>query len=86
MQYGDNLRALADGRGHALDRARAYVTNGKNPAPAGLQRIAALVAVSAGQYEALRVQRDARSRQPLRVRVRSDEQEQVRNGFAHVLA
>src|SRR5262245_430906 len=86
MQRCYHLRALADGCGDALDRARAHVPNRKNPVPAGLQRIAGFIAVSPGQYEALRVQCDARSRQPAGVRICSDEQKQVLNGPAHVLS
>ena len=59
MQRYYDLRALSHGRSDALDRSSAYVTDGKNPAPAGFQRVAALIAVSTGQHEALRVQCDA---------------------------
>ena len=52
MQRRYDLRALSNGRSDALDRTRAYVANGKNAAPAGLQRVAALAAVPAGQDEA----------------------------------
>src|SRR5262249_40863211 len=86
MQRCDHLRALADGRGHALDRGRAHVPNRKNPVPAGLQRIAGFIAVSAGQYEALGVQCDARSRQPAGVRICPDEQKKVLNEPAHFLS
>jgi hypothetical protein len=40
------LRTLSNRCGYASDRARAHITDGKNPALTGLKRIPAFIAIS----------------------------------------
>src|SRR5260221_1788704 len=75
VQRGHHLGALADGGGHALDRAGAHVADGEYPRAARLQRMAPVAA--AGPHEALRVQRDIAVREPARVGICADAEEEV---------
>src|SRR6266540_3016243 len=87
---GHQSRCAAGSPGILLSieaKAACSVATTCAPSPtAGLQRIAGFIAVSAGKYEALRVQCDARSRQPVGVRICSDEQKKVLNGPTHFLS
>src|SRR6266550_275106 len=83
MQRPHHLCAFTDCCGDAFDRTRSHITDRKDAAPTRLER---LTAVGAGQHESLGVQPYARSGQPIRVRVCSDEQEQMSNGPPNFLA
>src|SRR5271166_2288413 len=86
MQRRHNLRPLADRRGDALYRTRAHIADRKDTRSARLQRLTVLGSARAGQYKSLTVQRYARSGQPIRVRVGSDEEEQMLNRPPHFLS
>ena len=85
MQRGDNLRALANCRSDALDRVRAYIADGEDAAPCGLQSMAPASSIAASENEALCVECDARTSKPVRVRVRTDEEEQMIDRTAYFL-
>ena len=59
MQRGHDLRAFADGRGHAFGGFRAHVANGKHATPRRLQRMARTVGILAGLHEAFGIERNA---------------------------
>ena len=77
MEGHHHLRAFAYGRSDALNRARAHITDSKHARPACLQRVSALARVHTRQYESLAVQCYAGAREPIRIGVRPDEQEQM---------
>ena len=56
MDGGDDLGAVADRGGDALDRADAHVADGEDAAAAGLERQAVLADLVAGQDEAALVE------------------------------
>ena len=85
MQRRHHLRALADRRRDALDRAGAHVADRKD-APRLVSSGRRPHASRAGQHEPLGIQRHAGSGQPIGVRIRADEQEQVANRPPHFLA
>ena len=80
------------GRAEHADGARIFigsenkVADREDAAPAGLQRPARRRRVRAGQHEALGVERDAGARQPVGVRLGADEQEQMADRPARLLA
>src|SRR5215469_7559937 len=86
MQRGDNLRALANCRSDALDRVRAYIADGEDAAPRGLQSMAPASSIAASENEALCVECDARTFKPICIRVRADEEEQMIDRTACFLA
>src|SRR5262249_17847357 len=54
-------------------------------AAAGFQWMAAFGGVRSGQHESLGIERDAGAGEPIRVRLRADEEEQVPNWPPHLL-
>src|SRR5258708_24588231 len=84
VQRGDHLGALADGGGHALDRAGAHVADGEYPRAARLQRMAPVAATRA--HEALRVQRDIAAREPAGVGIGADEEKEVADPARRLIA
>src|SRR5579871_6363434 len=83
VQHRDDLRAFADRRGNALHRSGAHVADRENAGATCLQEPALLAGIGAGQDETLAVQRDARSRKPIGIRLGADEQKQMANRPAH---
>src|SRR3974377_1298358 len=77
MQRSDDLRTLADRRSDAFHRVGAYIADGEDATPRGLQSLAPAPGIAASENEALCVECDARTSKPVRVRVRTDEEEQM---------
>ena len=71
------IESISIRRRDALDRAGAHVTDGEDPAPAGLERVARATHLGARQHESALVEPDAGVRQPVGVGLGADEQEQV---------
>ena len=77
VQRGDHLGAFADGGGDALDRSGAHVADGEDAVAARLQRMTPRSEVGARADEALGVERHVGLREPVRVRIGTDEQEEM---------
>ena len=77
MQGRDDLCALAHRRGDAFDRARADIADREHAWATCLQQATIAAGLSAGQHKSFTVKRYAGSGEPIRVRIRSDEEEQV---------
>src|SRR3954471_24014133 len=77
MQRRHDLRAFADRRRNALDRTGAYVADREDALAAGFQVAAIAARLGTRQYEPLGVQRHSGPGQPIRIRLGSDEQEEV---------
>ncbi len=81
VQRRHDLRALADRRSHALDRARPHVAHGEHAASAGFERQATAVEASSSvQTKPLSSSLTSALRQPAGVGLGADEQEHM----AHV--
>ena len=74
MKRRDHLRAFADGSGNALDRSRAHVADREDAGQTGFERP---LHVHARADKALVVERHARPRQPVGIRLGTDEQKQM---------
>src|SRR5580700_5690333 len=83
VQRGDDLRALADRRSDAFDRARADVADGEDARATCLQQAAIATSLRAGQHETFGVERYARTGEPIGVRIRTDEEEHVADRAPH---
>jgi len=68
------LCALSDGSGNALDRTRAHIADREDARQVGFERP---VHVRAGPHKALVIEHHARPRQPLCIRIRTDEYKKV---------
>ena len=77
MKHRDHLCALTNGSCHGLNRARTDVTNRKDAFWAGLKWPVAPADIGTGQHKSFMIKRYAGSVEPIRVRIRSDEEEQV---------
>ena len=80
MHVGDHHGALADGGGDALRRAGARIPDGVDAGNARTQQMLA-ACTGAGEDEAVLVALD-RVAEPVRVRVRTEEEKQVGEGDA----
>ena len=69
MNGGHDLCAFTHGSCHAFDGFCTHVTYGKYPAPRRLQWMAIRPGINARQDETLRVESDARSAEPVRIRL-----------------
>src|SRR3974377_2219334 len=85
MQRSDDLRTLADRRSDALHRVCAYIADGEDATPRGLQIMAPASGIAASENEALCVECNARTSKPVRVRVRTDEEEEMIDRTAYFL-
>src|SRR3974390_1199219 len=85
MQRSDDLRTLADRRSDAFHRVGAYIADGEDATPRGFQSMAPASGIAACENEALCVECDARTSKPVRVRVRTDEEEQMIDRTAYFL-
>jgi hypothetical protein len=70
VQCRYDLCALSDGRGNALDRTRAHITDRVYTRQVSFER---LVDVCAGAHKAFVVEHHARLRQPVGIRIGADE-------------
>src|SRR6516162_5983960 len=85
MQRSDDLRTLADRRSDAFHRVGAHIADGEDATLRGLQIMAPAPGIAASENEALCVECDARTSKPVRVRVRTDEEEQMIDRTAYFL-
>ena len=83
VQRRHHLSAFADCRSHALDRFCAHVADGEDAAAGGFQRMAFGSGLRSGENETLRVESDAGTGKPIRIRVGADEQEQMVDRASH---
>jgi hypothetical protein len=86
MQRCHDLCALSDGRSDALSGFRADISNGEDTTPVGFQRMSIAARIFAGQHKPLVIERDTGAGEPVRIRLRADEQKQVANRPPHLLA
>src|SRR4051794_31094744 len=83
MQGGDYLSPVTDRCRHAFDRTGTHVADRKDPRHAAFEWT---LDIAAGVNKALLVECDAGAGQPVGVRVRADEQEQVTDRARSFLA
>jgi hypothetical protein len=83
MQRRHDLRTLTHRRSDAFDRARTDIPDGEDARATCLQQAAIAVSLRASQHESFGIERHAGSNESVRVRICSDEEEQVVDGPAH---
>src|SRR5436190_14598705 len=86
MQRRDNLRALPNRSGDTLGRACAYVADGEDTGNTGFEWLTVSAGIFSRQNESFGIQCHAGLPEPAGVRLGSDEQEQVVDWPAHLLA
>ena len=85
MQRGNDLRALTNGRGYALDRTCSDIPDGEYAASAGLERASIRIDVCTGHHKTPRVEENPRIRQPIGIRCCPDKKKQMPNRPPHLL-
>jgi len=86
MQRSDHLGAFTHGGCYAFDGTGAHVTNREHAGEARLQRMVPFSAIASRAYKAFPVQCHVALRQPVRVRVGTDEQKQVADRVSRFFA
>ena len=82
VQSRHDLCALTHCRGDTFDRARADVADREHAWATCLEQATIAAGFSAGQHKSFTVKRYAGPGEPIRVRIRSDEEEQLADGAA----
>src|SRR3989442_6518783 len=86
VQRRDDLRSLPDRGRDPFHRTGAHVADGEHAGPAGLEGPAIGADIRTGAHEPLVVERYVAAGQPIGVRLGADEEEEVPDQPAHLLA
>ena len=84
VDHRDHLRALADGGGDPFGRSRPHVTDREHAVAARPERQVPIAEIRARTHEALGVEHDVGFRQPVGVRFRTNEQEDMSERLARL--
>src|SRR4051812_29433524 len=85
MQRRNHLGAFTDSRRDPLDRAGAHVADREYTAAAGLQQAVGAPLLS-GEHKTFGIERNTGAGEPIGVRLRADEHEQMADFAPHVFA
>src|ERR1700730_6938955 len=86
MKRRHDLGAFADGSSHPLDRAWAHVADGEDTLAIRFQRMTPHSVVDSCPDKAFLVQRHTAFREPVRIRIGSDEQKEMADRVCHLFA